>query len=138
MSDEKKNDNYIRANISEIKRDVEKLNEQASNIDKNLIAYKVAFDQHLEQDERMYQEFKRMNDLLFENTMSLKEHMHRTSLLEQTMLKMDERLAPIEVERIKKQAVGAFIKEKVYLSGKVLAAITAAIGLYKAIHMMIH
>lgn len=71
-----------------IKDSLEKLSDDVKNVDKTLTEYKVSFDHHILQDEKMYEEFKRMNDVLVQNTESLKEHMHRTALLEETIIKI--------------------------------------------------
>lgn len=114
----------------------EKLDEVSSaihKVDKEVALHKVAFDEHIKQDEKMYEEFKRMNDILQQNTDSLKEHMHRTELLEDMVRKMDNRLTPLEVERIEKEAVEKYTKEKLVKYGKVLGVITAAIGVIAAL-----
>ena len=57
----------------------EKLDDVVTSIykvDKEVALQKSAFDEHIKQDEKMYEEFKRMNDILQQNTQSLKEHMH--------------------------------------------------------------
>lgn len=118
--------NYIQSKLDDVA-------ETCSKIDKELALQKAAFDAHLQQDERMYEEFKKMNKVLRENTDSLKEHMHRTELLEDALIKMDTRLAPIEVEHIQKQAVSEFIHKKAKTIGKIAGAITAIIGLWMLI-----
>lgn len=104
-----------------------------SKIDKDLALHKAIFDAHLKQDERMYEEFKRMNDILADNTQSLKEHMHRTSLLEEAVIKMDQRLGPIEVEHIEKQAVANYATHKLKLIGTLGGVITALAGVWMLI-----
>ena len=64
---------YIQDKVDEVSSTVHK-------IDKDLAIHKSTFDDHLKQDERMYEEFKRMNDILQQNTESLKEHMHKIDL----------------------------------------------------------
>lgn len=110
-----------------IKDSLEKLSDDVKNVDKTLTEYKVSFDHHILQDEKMYEEFKRMNDVLVQNTESLKEHMHRTALLEETIIKIDQRLSPIEKEKIEKEAVKAWMKNTAVIVGKA-AAVVGAIG----------
>lgn len=138
MSDKRDEHDFLVEDIREVKQALNRLSDQANDIDKSLSAYKTSFDNHIIQDEKMYEEFKRLNDILMENTLSLKEHMHRTGLLEQAVIKMDSRLSPIEIDRIKKQAINSWIKSNLYLVAKVVGAITALAGLYKAIAMFIH
>jgi type I site-specific restriction endonuclease len=111
--------------IEKIKDGVDKIESAIHQIDKNFSLHKAVFDEHVKQDESMYQELKRMNDILQTNTESLKEHMHRTDLLEQMVRKMDERFTPIEIEHIKKEAVGEYVKDKMVLVAKIAGALTA-------------
>lgn len=101
-----------------------------AKIDKDLTLHKAIFDAHLKQDERMYEEFKRMNDILADNTESLKEHMHRTSLLEKAVVNMDRRLSPIEIEHIEKRAVSKYAANKLRLIGRFAGAVTALAGIW--------
>jgi hypothetical protein len=104
-----------------------------NKIDKDLTEHKAVFDAHLAQDERMYQEFKRMNDILAENTESLKEHMRRTTLLEKAILNMENRLNPIEIEFIEKNAVSKYVSSKVVIIAKIAGAMTALGSLWMLI-----
>ena len=113
----------------------DKLDDVASTcvkIDKEVALQKAAFDDHLEQDERMYQEFRRMNDILQQNTDSLREHMHRSDLLESLVEKMDSRFSPIEIEFQRKAAVREWLTVKLKFIAKLGAAVTAvgAIWIY--------
>ncbi len=116
---------YIQDKVDEVSTCVHK-------IDKEVALQKAAFDDHLRQDERMYEEFKRMNDILQANTESLKEHMHRTELLEQLVQKMDIRLSPIERERIELEAIKKYRNEKLKKWGKILGVIATLIGIVAA------
>lgn len=110
--------------IDYIQEKVDSLNSTCSNIDKEVALQKQAFDDHLRQDERMYDEFKRMNDILQQNTDSLKEHMAQTSLLKEVVMKMDARLQPIEIEYIQKTAVKDWLMSKTKLIAKVGGAVS--------------
>jgi hypothetical protein len=99
------------------------------NIDKELAIHKAAFDDHLKQDEKMYEEFKRMNDILQQNTNSLREHMRRTALLEEVIEKMDARLYPIEKEKLEKDAVTKYRNEQLVKIAKIVGLLTGTAGL---------
>lgn len=117
----------------------EKLDEVSDSIhkvDKEVALQKAAFEEHQKQDEGMYAELKRMNDILQDNTESLKEHMHRTALLEQLVAQMDIRLSPIEREKIEKEAVKKYHDAEVerwIKYGKILGVIAALIGIVAGI-----
>lgn len=117
-------------NLSQIRSKLDDISDTCSKIDKELALQKAAFDAHLAQDERMYEEFKRMNNILAENTDSLKEHMRRTSMLEEVILNINGRLGPIEVEHIQKQAVSAYVNSMLRFIGKAAGAMTALFGLW--------
>lgn len=111
---------YIQSKLDDV-------SEVTAKIDKDLALHKAQFEAHIQQDERMYEEFKRMNDILQQNTDSLKEHMHRTELLEELVTKMDARLTPVELDHLKKKAVSDWVKEKAIFIAKVAAGITGAV-----------
>ena len=116
-----------------IQEKIDEVSDLVHRIDKEVALQKNAFDDHLDQDERMYQEFKRMNDILQQNTDSLKEHMHRTELLESIVTKMDERLSPMELEHLKKTAVRSWVKDNAILLAKIFGAISAVAGVWMLI-----
>lgn len=95
-------------------------------MDTNLAYMTAKFEEHLKQDEKMYEEFKGMVQILRENTDSLKEHVLRTNTLQQMVLDMHAQLDPIVQERIKKQAVSEFVKAKAARWTKI-ATIAAAV-----------
>jgi chromosome segregation ATPase len=114
----------------------DKLDEVAScvhKIDRDLAVHKSTFDDHLKQDERMYEEFKRMNDILQQNTESLKEHMHRTALLEELVQKMDIRISPLEKQQIEEIAVKQYRNDQMIKVAKIVGALTGAMALLGAI-----
>jgi|GEM_PF-6550220 len=115
----------IKDDIKELKSAVDGIEHQVNQLDKSLAKYAITLEHHQQQDERMYEELKRMNDILMSNTDSLKQHMRRTELLEAAVMKMNERISPLELENIKKAAVRSWIKENAIFAGKVLAAILA-------------
>lgn len=114
--------------IDYIQKKVDSVADTVANIDKDMALQKAAFEAHTKQDERMYEELRRMNDILQVNTESLKEHMKQTLLLKNMVDKMDSRLSPMEVEFIQKNAVKNWVIVRVKFLGKVgfaLAAIDA-------------
>jgi hypothetical protein len=50
--------------IEYIQEKVEDIRTVVNKIDKDLAVHKHTFDEHLKQDAKMYEEFKRMNDIL--------------------------------------------------------------------------
>ena len=119
----------IDVKIDDIRSKVSDMSDTLHEIDKKVAMQKMAFDDHIKTDELMYQEFKRMNDILQSNTESLKEHMYRTSLLEEIVQKIDARLAPLEIQNIKQNAVREWMKDRAVLAAKIFGAITAIGGL---------
>jgi hypothetical protein len=116
-------------NISFIRDKVEEVASTCHRIDKELAGHKVSFDQHIKQDELMYEEFRRMNDILQQNTESLKEHMHRSELLEGALMKMDARLSPLEIREIQRQAVKDWWVKNSLFVAKMLAAVGGGVTL---------
>jgi DNA repair exonuclease SbcCD ATPase subunit len=119
--------------LNKIDEKIDNVSDSIHKIDKEVALQKAAFDEHIKQDEKMYEEFKRMNDILQQNTDSLKEHMHRTDLLETMITRMDQRLSPIELERIEDEAVKKYRNSKLKKYGKVLGVIATAIGILAAV-----
>lgn len=119
----KDTDQFIRDALNEIRDHVKEVDSHVDAVDKTLAEYKVTFEHHTQQDELMYEEFKRMNNILQENTESLKQHMKRTALLEETVVKMDQRLEPIELERIKKQAVNSWLMSRAVIIAKIIGVL---------------
>ena len=118
--------------LMKIDTKLDEVSDSIHKVDKEVALQKAAFDEHIKQDERMYEEFKRMNDILQANTESLKEHMHRTELLESIVQKMDARLTPIELEKIELAAITKYRNEKLVKYGKILGLITTLIGILAA------
>jgi len=114
--------------VSWIKEKVEEVAETIHKIDKEVSLQKAAFDDHLEQDERMFQEFRRMNDILQQNTDSLKEHMHRTDMLEGLITRMDERFSPIEMKHTKDMVIAEYRAERKQKIAKWLVFIAKVAG----------
>jgi hypothetical protein len=124
---------YIQDKVEEVSSTVHK-------IDKDLAIHKATFDDHLKQDEKMYEEFKRMNDILQQNTDSLKEHMHRTevaekqlTILEDLAKNIDSRLSPIEKQRIEQEAIAKYRNEKLIKIGKILGIVATLVAIIATI-----
>src|ERR1035437_5559232 len=115
-----------------IQEKMDSMIESVCSIDKEVALHKAALESHAKQNDRMYEELKRMNDILQSNTESLKEHMHRSDLLESLMTKMDDRLSPIEVDFIQKAAVKNWVVVKIKFIAKLgtAAATLAAAWVY--------
>jgi L-lactate utilization protein LutB len=117
MSDDRVDEILIRG-LDKVDRKCDDIKDNVNSLNTKFATHEEQFRKHLETDERMYQELHRMNDILQSNTESLKEHMHRTELVEDTqsvqnqaLLKIDSRLQVFEQERIKKEAVKEYMKE---------------------------
>lgn len=114
--------NHLSEKTANIETDVHELSSQFES-------HEHMFKEHLETDKKMYEEFAKMNDILRDNTESLKEHMRRTSLAEQAILKIDQRLSPIEQERLKKEAVREYLIGRWKRWLMYLGAISTALGI---------
>lgn len=122
--------------LNKIDNKLDDVADSIHKVDKEVALQKAAFDDHIKQDEKMYEEFKRMNDILQVNTDSLKEHMHRTELaekqlvlLEELVKTMDARLAPIELAKIEEAAIHKYKVDKFKKYGKIIGAIATVIGI---------
>jgi hypothetical protein len=120
---------YLLDEIRLVEESMKDISDKVSDIDKTLVEYRIAFEHHSHADEKMYEELKRMNDILSINTESLRTHIRRTELLEQAAVKLDGRLSDIEIKKIQSEAVKKWIVDSSMLTGKVLAVITALVGL---------
>jgi hypothetical protein len=108
-----------------------------SRIDKEVALQKSALDVHTKQDEEMYAELKRMNDILQSNTESLKEHMSNNVLLKDMVSTINKRLDPIELEFIQKNAVKSWVIIKVKFIAKLGTAVAAVAGAWVYVKPMI-
>ena len=122
MSDNKKID-YIQSRIDSVADSVATMSTDAA-------LQRAALENHTKQVEDMYEQLKRMNNILQKNTDSLKEHMHRTDLLEGIVVKMDERFTPIEVAHLENAAIKHWIYDKSKFVAKVGGAILAVAGVW--------
>ena len=85
----------------------------------------------------MYDELKRMNDILQQNTDSLKEHIHRTNILEDLAQKMDQRLSPVEKALIGSEAIKKHKHEQLVRWGKIVAVVVGVISLLAGLKPLI-
>lgn len=123
MSDKNDHLQYIQDRL-------ESVADSVANIDKDMALNRQALEDHTHSDEKMYEELRRMNNILQANTESLKEHIRRTNLLEDLVDRMDKRLSPIEVEHIQKEAVKDYIYQNAKYIAKVGAALAAIAGIW--------
>lgn len=123
---------YILNEIRSLEESIKDASNKVNGLDKTIAEYKVSFDHHVAIDEHMYAELKRMNDILAQNTESLRTHIKRTDLLEQAVMKMDVKLTSLEIKDIEKEAVKKWIKDTAKLTAKICAAgaalVTAAMA----------
>jgi chromosome segregation ATPase len=118
---------YVNKSIDKLEKAIEKIDEKCDNIDKTVALFGQRFEEHLKQDEKMYEEFKRMVDILAENTADMKHHISRTDELQDLVVALNNRLTPIEQEKLKKEAVKEFLMERAAKWGKVTGAIISVL-----------
>jgi chromosome segregation ATPase len=102
----------LESRIEHIQERLDDISSSVHSIDKSLALQQGEFLEHTKQDEKMYEELKRMNNILQTNTDSLKEHMHRTDLLESLVTKMDIRLSPIENAKLEEDVIKKYQSEQ--------------------------
>ena len=131
---------YMAANLdnmlNKIDSKLDEVSDAVYKIDKEVALQKAAFDEHIKQDEKMYEEFKRMNDILSANTESLKEHMQRTAIAEQRqhiledlVKSIDSRLSPFEQNKLEEEAVRKYRNEKLKKIAKILGIIATLVAI---------
>jgi dynactin complex subunit len=114
---------------------IDQIVESVAKIDKEVALQKVALESHTKQDENMYEELKRMNDILQQNTNSLREHMQNNALLKDMLDTLNRRLEPIELKHIQTEAVRLWVLS----NAKLIAKVGSAIGvLYAALLFVQH
>ena len=113
--------------MSKLEEAVEKIDAKCDRIDTTLAVMTSKFEEHLKTDEKMYEEFKHMVQVLRENTDSLKDHVMRTNTLQEMVIAFNKRLEPIEQERLKREAVSEFMKSKAAKVVKIASVIAALI-----------
>lgn len=116
---------YILDEIKSIEDTVKDVSNKLNSLDKTMAEYKISFDHHIAVDEQMYHEFKRMNDILQQNTESLKQHMRRTDLNEEAIQRLGTRLTDLEIRQIESEAVKKWFSKNAVLAGKILGALVA-------------
>src|ERR1035437_7799428 len=108
---------------------IDEISEQLHKMDKDSAILQHAFMEHLKHHEHMYEEYKKTNEILKINTDSLKEHMHRTQLLEEQVKSQDSRLTPIETLHIETAAIKKHKHEQLVRWAKIVAAAVGIIGI---------
>ena len=111
--------------------------EKVDVISTTLAAHIAKFDAHLETSVIEQQHIQRNTNVLHSNTLSLQDHMKRTEILETYVKKIDERFTPVEIEAMRKKAVGEWLKSRVIFLGKIGGAITAFGGIGAVIKFLI-
>lgn len=130
MSEETRQD-YLYDEIRSLKESVSGASDKLNHLDKTVAEYKIVFDHHSESDALMYDELKRMNNILAENTNSLKYHIKRTNALEELAVGMNTRLSELEIRNIQINAVKDWKRSRMMLAAKIVGAstgISAVIG----------
>jgi predicted nuclease with TOPRIM domain len=122
----------------ELKEDVKEVKQVVHELVKTIAEHKVTLQHQIENDRNMFEEFRRLNDILQQNTDSLKEHMHRTNLLEKSVQTLDERLCPVEVEIIGKKAVKEWMKDNAILVAKISGGLGTLVTAYMTLRHLIH
>ena len=129
--------------VGELRDKTGKIETDLHDLSSQFRSHEELFKAHLETDQKMYEEFSKMNEILRENTDSLKEHMAQTELvreevksarqmadnLKDALLKVDERLKPIEEEKLKKEAVKEYIAARWKKWLMILGAISTTLGI---------
>lgn len=122
--------------LNKIDSKLDEVSDAVYKIDKEVALQKAAFDEHIKQDEKMYEEFKRMNDILLANTESLKEHMQRTAIAEQRqeiledlVKSIDKRLSPFEQNKLEEEAIRKYRNGKLIKIGKILGIIATLVAI---------
>lgn len=122
----------IEDTLGKISDKLDDLQKSVHSIDKEVALQKADAMIRGEHIKGLQEEAKRNNDILQENTNSLNEHMHRTDLLEKLVTEMDNRLTPLEKEKIEKEAISKHRRETLIRWGKILGALTALGGVIAA------
>jgi len=119
--------------LNKISDKLDELQKSTHNIDKEVALQKASFENHLDHHDRMLEEYKRTNDILQANTDSLREHMHRTELLESLVADMQARITPLEKQKIQQDAVQDHKLSTLKKWGKIGAGIATGLGVLMAI-----
>lgn len=135
MSDDRVDEILIRG-LDKVDRKCDDIKDDVGELTRRFETHETAFEQHLEQDKKMYEELHRMNDILQANTDSLKEHMVRTANVENTqsvqneaLIKIDGRLQVIEEKEMKKEAVKEYLASKTKKWGIRLGLVSTVLGI---------
>lgn len=65
---------------------LKEVREEQKNLGKEMAEHKAVFQDHIEQDAKMYDELKKINEILAENTQIVKEHERRSLAIELVVL----------------------------------------------------
>lgn len=121
-----------------ITRKLDVVADKVADIDTKLEVHIAKFDIAAEKAAEDRMNIGRNTDVLHANTASLQDHMKRTELLEDYVKKIDERFTPVELEALKKKAVGEWWKLRILFLAKLGGALGAIGALGAAAKMLIH
>lgn len=113
--------------IDNVVEKLDSVSDRVSDINTKLEVHISKFNMHIDQEQERNEILKRNTDILDINTASLKDHMERTDLLESYVKRLDQRIAPVELELLRSTAVADWWKARVVFLAKLGGAI-AAIG----------
>lgn len=113
--------------IDNVVEKLDSVSDKVSDINTKLEVHISKFNMHIDQEQEQNEILKRNTDILHINTASLKDHMERTDLLESYVKRLDQRMAPVELELLRSTAVADWWKARVVFLAKLGGAI-AAIG----------
>lgn len=103
------------------------VSEKVDTLNTTLATHVAKFEAHVEREEEDRVHIIRNTDVLHNNTLSLQDHMKRTEILEHYVKAIDDRFTPVELEAMRKKAVGEWTKSRIIFLGKLGGAV-AAIG----------
>jgi hypothetical protein len=137
--------NDIQNKLNSIHDKMDGLSDTLHKVDKETTLQKAIFADHILREDEMFSEFRRMNDILQQNTDSLREHMRRTDVLEDIIQKMDLRFTPIEIAHIETQVIEKYksdrkkkIKDTLMFWAKIAGGLSATIAIYMALKSIGH
>jgi DNA repair exonuclease SbcCD ATPase subunit len=120
--------------LDSVMEKLDNVEEKVSDIRTKLEVHLSKFDAHIELEREQNQILNRNTEILQTNTASLQDHMARTDLLESYVKQLDQRIAPVEMELLRSNAVADWWKARVMFLAKLggaIAAVSTMLGLLK-------
>lgn len=124
--------------IDYITQKLDHVSDKVNETNTMLQVHVAKFDSAVQDNERDRQNIARNTEILNHNTESLKEHMAQTQLLRDYVKKIDDRFTPIELEALKRKAVGEWWKNRVVFLAKLGGALGALGALGAIAKFLIH